>query len=303
MPIGYWLKEICSVSINAIKSWLVPTQIGPTCELTSGQKLTYNQVMDWSLRTCARKGHVTYRPDEEDWATGLWAQTPVGVAWKCLRCAAFIPGEAFEHGPASKAPTVLHDRQIRDQIIIRALSIERGIRGLIVIGLAFLTWQLRGSQDSLEERIASDLPLLKPFADQIGWNIQESRVIHVLNQVVEASSKTLLLITLALLAYGTLQLIEAVGLWLTKRWAEYLTVVATSAFIPVEVYELSHSITFIKLGALVINILAVLWLVWSKHLFGFNGGLASAHDEKLSGESAISYAKLMTSEYEIVGKG
>jgi uncharacterized membrane protein (DUF2068 family) len=258
--------------------------------------------MDWSLRTCARKGHVTFRPDEEDWASGLWAKTPVGIAWKCLRCAAFIPGEAFAHGPASTAPTVLHDKQIRDQIIIRALSIERGIRGLIVIGFAFLTWQLRGSQESLEQRVASSLPLLKPFADQVGWNIQESPVIHILNQAVEASSKTLLVIALALLAYSTLQLIEAVGLWFTKRWAEYLTVVATSAFIPVEIYELSHSITVIKLGALVINVLAVLWLVWSKHLFGFNGGVAAAHDEKLSGESAITYAKLMTSEYATVAQ-
>ncbi len=253
--------------------------------------------MDWSLRTCARKGHVTFRPNEEIWADGLWAKTSVGIAWKCLRCAAFIPGEAFEHGPASAAPEVLHDRQIRDQLIIRALSIERGIRGLIVIGLAFLTWQLRGSQESLEQRIATDLPLLKPFSDQIGWNIQESRVIHVLNQAVEASSKTLLGITVALFAYGILQFTEALGLWFTKRWAEYLTVVATSAFIPVELFELSHSITVVKLGALVINILAVLWLVWSKHLFGFNGGMASAHDKKLSGEAAITYAKQMTSEF------
>jgi len=254
--------------------------------------------MDWSLRTCARKGHVTYRPDEEDWAAGLWAQTPVGVAWKCLRCAAFIPGEAFEHGPASKAPEVLHDRQIRDQIIIRALSIERGVRGLIVIGLAFLTWQLRGSQDSLEQRITSDLPLLKPFADQIGWNIQESRVIHVLNQVVEASSKTLLLITLALLAYGALQLIEAVGLWLTKRWAEYLTVVATSAFIPLEIFELTHKITFLRVGALVVNIAAVIWLLWTKHLFGLNGGAAAAHDESVKGRAAIDYAIKMHNRLE-----
>lgn len=251
--------------------------------------------MDWSLRSCARNGHVTYRPDEPNWANDLSVQTPVGEAWKCLRCAAFIPGEAFEHGPASEAPRVLHDRQIRDQLIIRFLSIERAIRGALVIGFAFLTWQLRGSQDSLEQRISTDLPLLKPFADQIGWNIQESRVIHVLNQAVETSSKTLTVITLALLAYGALQLTEAVGLWLTKRWAEYLTVVATSAFIPVEIYEISHSISVIKISALVINVLAVIWLVWSKHLFGFNGGKAAAHDAALQGEAALEYAKQMKS--------
>ena len=288
------------MSIVAIKGQIVPSPVSHSAQQSLELKHTYTQDMDWALRTCARKGHVTYRPDEEAWAKGLWAQTPVGTAWKCLRCAAFIPGEAFEHGPASGAPEVLHDKQIRDQIIIRALSIERAVRGFIVIGFAFLTWQLRGSQESLEQRIATDLPLLKPFSDQIGWNIQESRVIHILNQAVEASSKTLTLITVALVAYGILQLTEAIGLWLTRRWAEYLTVVATSAFIPVEVFELSHSITFIKVGALVINVLAAFWLVWSKHLFGFNGGSAAAHDEKLRGESAITYAKQMTSEYEQV---
>lgn len=252
--------------------------------------------MDWSLRSCARKGHLTYKPDEEIWATGLWAQSPVGIAWKCLRCSAFIPGEAFAHGPANQAPEVLHDRQIRDQLTIRALAIERAVRGFLIIGLAILTLQLRGSQNSLKQLITTDLPLLKPLAYQIGWNIQESAVIHILNQSVLASPATLLAITLALFVYGALQLTEAVGLWFTKRWAEYLTVVATSAFIPVEVYELFHSITFFKLSALGINILAVLWLVWSKHLFGFNGGSAAVHEEKLSGESALTYAKLMTSE-------
>ena len=252
--------------------------------------------MDWSLRSCARKGHLTYKPDDEIWATGLWAQTPVGIAWKCLRCLAFIPGEAFRHGPANEAPEVLHDRQIRDQIIIRALAIERAVRGLLVIGFAFLIWQFLGSQYALKQQIATDLPLLKPLAYQIGWNIQESPVIHILNQALVASPATLSAIILALFAYGALQLTEAVGLWFTKRWAEYLTVVATSAFIPVEVYELFHSITFLKLAALGINILAVLWLVWSKHLFGFNGGSTAVQAEKLSGESALNYAKLITSE-------
>ena len=120
--------------------------------------------MDWSLRSCARKGHLTYKPDDEIWAAGLWAQTPVGIAWKCLRCSAFIPGEAFAHGPANQAPEVLHGRQIRDQLIIRALAIERAVRGLLVIGLAILTWQFLGSQYSLNQQITTDLPLLKPLA-------------------------------------------------------------------------------------------------------------------------------------------
>ena len=40
------------------------------------------------------------------------------------------------------------------------------------------------------------------------------------------------------LGYGGLELVEGVGLWLDQLWAEYLTVIATSLLVPIEVYEL-----------------------------------------------------------------
>jgi uncharacterized membrane protein (DUF2068 family) len=39
-------------------------------------------------------------------------------------------------------------------------------------------------------------------------------------------------------AYSALFLVEGTGLFFEKRWAEYLTIVATVSFIPVEIYEL-----------------------------------------------------------------
>ncbi len=44
-----------------------------------------------------------------------------------------------------------------------------------------------------------------------------------------------------LLAYAALEGMEAVGLWLVKRWAEYLTFVATTILLPLEVYELVNA--------------------------------------------------------------
>lgn len=41
-----------------------------------------------------------------------------------------------------------------------------------------------------------------------------------------------------------------------------------------------------RLGALVINLLLVIYLVWSKRLFGVGGGQA-AHESRLRGESFI----------------
>ena len=56
-------------------------------------------------------------------------------------------------------------------------------------------------------------------------------------------------------------LTEGVGLWLQKRWAEFLTAIATSLFIPIELYELYEKFTFVRLGALVLNVFIVWYLV------------------------------------------
>ncbi len=63
--------------------------------------------------------------------------------------------------------------------------------------------------------------------------------------------------------YATLLLIEGVGLWLQKRWAEYLTVIATSLFIPLEIYELVERVTFTRLAILIINAAIVVYLIYN----------------------------------------
>ena len=60
-----------------------------------------------------------------------------------------------------------------------------------------------------------------------------------------------------LLAYAALEATEMVGLWLNKRWAEYLTFIATTVLVPFEVYELTLSVSVFKLVTLVINLAVV----------------------------------------------
>jgi uncharacterized membrane protein (DUF2068 family) len=64
-----------------------------------------------------------------------------------------------------------------------------------------------------------------------------------------------------------------------KRWGEYLAVVATSVFLPLEIYEIAHKVSVLKLLALAVNIAAVVWLLYSKRLFGLRGGSAAYHAE------------------------
>ena len=83
-----------------------------------------------------------------------------------------------------------------------------------------------------------------------------------------------------------IELTEGVGLWLGQRWGEYFAMVATSVFLPYEVYDLTVKITWLRVGALVINLLLVVYLVWTKRLFGVRGG-RQAYEARLRTESFI----------------
>lgn len=62
--------------------------------------------------------------------------------------------------------------------------------------------------------------------------------------------------------YAALLLIEGVGLFLRKRWAEYFTIAVTASLVPLEIYELAKEFSVTKLCVLVINIAVVVYLVW-----------------------------------------
>ena len=62
-------------------------------------------------------------------------------------------------------------------------------------------------------------------------------------------------------AYAAVFAVEGIGLWLQKRWAEYLTIVVTISFIPFEVYEIAHEPHAGRIVTLVLNVAAVIYLV------------------------------------------
>ncbi|HEX7977754.1 MAG TPA: DUF2127 domain-containing protein [Gemmatimonadaceae bacterium] len=64
------------------------------------------------------------------------------------------------------------------------------------------------------------------------------------------------------LLYATVFLVEGVGLWRGKKWAEYLTIGVTASLLPVEVMALVHRITLVRVATLVINALVIVYLLW-----------------------------------------
>lgn len=235
---------------------------------------------DWNLRACGRHGHVTYRPTERDLADRLVTETVDGEAWRCLRCGDFVLGEPRRTGPARDAPLVMRGRALRDAVILRLLAAERWIRGLLILAGAYGIWRFRAHHDAVQKAFNEDLPLLRPLADKLHYNLDDSSIVHSIRTVIQTQTGTLGWIAAALLVYGLLQLVEGTGLWLLKRWGEYFAVVATSLGLPIEIYELTEKITYIRVGALVINVAAVIYLLLSKRLFGLRGGKAAYDEER-----------------------
>jgi len=90
----------------------------------------------------------------------------------------------------------------------------------------------------------------------------DNRFIHrLLVRAFGVDARQLKEISAGTFFYSALLLTEGTGLLLRKRWAEYFTVISTGVFIPLEVYEIFHRFTWVKVGVLGINVAIVWYLV------------------------------------------
>ena len=253
-------------------------------------------VVDWSLFGCARKGHVTYAPDEPDLRDRLVASTPGGTAWRCLRCGAFVhhgqhgKGQhgKVRHGsgPAAAAPLLRRGRELRDELILRVFAVERFIRFVIFAAAAYGVWRFKYDRGHIQQAFNHDLPAIRELYQDLGFNFDHSKLIGLIQHSFTLDARTLTYLAVGLVLYALIELTEGVGLWLGQRWGEYFAMVATSVFLPYEVYDLTVKVTWLRAGALVINLLLVGYLVWTKRLFGVRGG-KQAYEARLRTESFI----------------
>jgi Predicted membrane protein (DUF2127) len=86
-----------------------------------------------------------------------------------------------------------------------------------------------------------------------------------------------------------IELLEGTGLWLGKRWGEYFAMVATSIFLPYEIYDLTAKVTVTRVLFFIVNLALVLYLVLTKRLFGVRGG-KRAYEARLRSESIMDAA-------------
>ncbi|GAB3585928.1 hypothetical protein GCM10027579_20770 [Calidifontibacter terrae] len=155
---------------------------------------------------------------------------------------------------------------------MRFLAIERFGRGLLLFLLAYGVWKFNGARDSLHRVFNDYLPAVKQVTDKLGIDLYDSFPVRMANKAFSTGHHTLQLVVFGVIAYGLIECLEGVGLWVMKRWGEYVAVIGTSIFLPYEIYDLIEKFTVLRVGTFLLNLAAVVWLVWSKRLFGVRGG-------------------------------
>ncbi len=102
-----------------------------------------------------------------------------------------------------------------------------------------------------------------------GFNLDmDNRILgSVMRQIASLGNGAIVGITFIVLFLGVLNLTEACGLYLRRRWADWLTVIATGVFIPFELYKAAVRITFFKLVIFALNSTIVYYLARNRNLF------------------------------------
>jgi len=90
----------------------------------------------------------------------------------------------------------------------------------------------------------------------------ESHIINVILKYAPLVNDQLLRrIGAVVFFYAALDLLEGIGLYLEKVWAEFLTLAITASFLPWEVFEIYRRLTLVRVSLLLVNAIVLIYLV------------------------------------------
>jgi uncharacterized membrane protein (DUF2068 family) len=252
----------------------------------------------YELLTCAWKGHVEVGMDAarvtlDDY---LVVREIDGHRWyRCLRCDGWFP-KAMPDVPSmdlvpGRDEIEVPDRGpvLRDRYVLRLIAVDRAVHVLVLSALAVALFAFASHHAALQHdynQIMNDLSGGDPGATSVRG------VLGHLRNAFHYSPKHLMELGIIISAYAALEATEMVGLWMAKRWAEYLTFVATTLLVPFELYEIATKVSVFKIVTLVINVAIVVYLLLAKRLFGLRGGhqVEEERRQRLTGWEAIERA-------------
>jgi uncharacterized membrane protein (DUF2068 family) len=140
-----------------------------------------------------------------------------------------------------------------DNRLVRLIALFKLLKAaiLIAVGVGALKLLHRDSASVLEHWVA-----------MLGLDPGSQYVDSTLQRLANLTPNKLKGVGVGSFIYAGLFLTEGIGLWLVRRWAEWLTVVITSSLVPLEIYGIFHRPTVGKVLVLTINVVLVGYLIY-----------------------------------------
>jgi uncharacterized membrane protein (DUF2068 family) len=137
--------------------------------------------------------------------------------------------------------------------VLRMIALYKIVKVLLLLLVAYGELRLRD---------ASLVAKLLSWASARPYGLEHRMVSRLVEWFSGLSSSRAEALRLVTLGYAAVFAIEGIGLWMRKRWAEWLTVVITASLVPFETWEMFARPTVGKLAILLGNVAIVAYLVW-----------------------------------------
>jgi len=244
----------------------------------------------WELLACGVSGHELIGLDAKQVGPddALVVRQADGVRWhRCVRCDSWLPlnpppAPTRDHPPArDEIALPLRGRALRDKVVLRIIAIDRAVHFVLLAIVAVAIFVFAAHRGTLR---AGFYRVIADFQGGLVTHPAGHGLLGRVDKLVSLQSSTLKLVGVGVLVYAIVEGLEAVGLWMMKRWAEYLTLIATAALLPLEIYELSRRLSPLKVIGFIVNVAVVIYLLFAKRLFGLRGG-AKAEEELRAADS------------------
>ncbi len=104
--------------------------------------------------------------------------------------------------------------------------------------------------------------VLEHYASRLHLDPENQLIRSTASQLAGIDRKHLMALGAGTFFYAALEGLEGIGLILKRRWAEYLTILATALLLPLEIYEIAHKFTPLRVAVLLINLAVLAYLIW-----------------------------------------
>jgi len=146
----------------------------------------------------------------------------------------------------------------KSETFLKFIIIEKFIIGIVSVLLAF----------GIISLVNKDMEVFaQELVKYFNLDMENHYIEAVITRIGMIGNGTIIGASVGMVSVSAMNFLMSYGLHKRKRWAEWLTVSATSLLIPFEIYEIVDKPTPSRIGILILNIGIVYYLAKHKELF------------------------------------